>query len=94
VVETYKLALLEHPDDATAVRAFVWNAHAERLRREHGLDLNQPAAAPRRRLNRQGQVHLLLTAAPLARLEQVYKLVFENVLGETVSTAPVVVAGG
>ena len=94
VVETYKLALLEHPDDATAVRAFVWNAHAERLRREHGLDLTQPAAAPRRRLNRQGQVHLLLTAAPLARLEQVYKLVFENVLGETVSTAPVVVAGG
>ena len=93
VVETYKLALLEHPDDATAVRAFVWNAHAERLRREHGLDLTRDAGRPRGRLNRQGQVHLLLAAAPLARLERVYKLVFENVLGETVSTAPVVVAG-
>jgi hypothetical protein len=94
VVETYKLALLEHPDDGTAVRAFVWNAHAERLRREHGLDLTREGAAPRGRLNQQGQVHLLLTAAPLARLERVYKLVFENVLGETVSTAPVVEAGG
>jgi hypothetical protein len=103
VVETYKLALLERPDDDTAVRAFVWNAHAERLRREHGLDLDLgptqgscglgPAAVPRGKLNRQGQVHLLLAAAPLARLERVYKLVFENVLGETVSTAPVVVAG-
>ena len=103
VVETYKLALLEHPEGGTAVRAFVWNAHAERLRREHGLDLDLgptqgscglgPAAVPRGKLNRQGQVHLLLTAAPLARLERVYKLVFENVLGETVSTAPVVVAG-
>ena len=94
VVETYKLALLEHPDDDTAVRAFVWNAHAERLRREHGLDLTQDGCRLGRRLNRQGQVHLLLAAAPLARLERVYKLVFENVLGETVSTAPVVEAGG
>jgi hypothetical protein len=94
VVETYKLALLEHPEDAAAVRAFVWSAHAERLRREHGLDLTQEGAQPRGKLNRQGQVHLLLAAAPLARLEQVYKLVFENVLGETVSTAPVVEAGG
>jgi hypothetical protein len=72
----------------------VWGAHAERLRREHGLDLTRDGGQPGRRLNRQGQVHLLLAAAPLARLERVYKLVFENVLGETVSTAPVVVAGG
>jgi hypothetical protein len=40
-------------------------------------------------LNKQGQVHLLLTAAPLVKIEQVYKVVFENVLGETVSTSPV-----
>ena len=94
VVETYKLARLEHPEGDAALRAFVWNAHAERLRREHGLDLTHEGARPAGRLNRQGQVHLLLAAAPLARLERVYKLVFENVLGETVSTAPVVEAGG
>jgi hypothetical protein len=81
VVETCKLAL-------------VWNAHAERLRREHGLDLTRDGGPAARRLNRQGQVHLLLAAAPLARLERVYKIVFENALGETVSTAPVVEAGG
>ncbi len=94
VVETDKLARLEHTDGDTALRAFVWNAHAERLRREHGLDLTREGARPAGRLNRQGQVHLLLAAAPLPRLERVYKLVFENVLGETVSTAPVVEAGG
>ena len=35
---------------------------------------------------------LLLAAAPLAKIEKVYKLVFENILGEKVSTAPVAVA--
>jgi hypothetical protein len=88
-VETYKLALLENPRDDLALRNFFWNAHAERLRQEHGLDLmnaNGPAGG---NLNNQGRVHLILTAAPLARIEQVYKLVFEKVLGEKVSTAPV-----
>jgi hypothetical protein len=35
-----------------------------------------------------------LTTVPLARLEQVYKLVFEKILNEKVSTAPVVQVGG
>jgi hypothetical protein len=37
----------------------------------------------------QGQVHLLLTANPLVKIDQIYKLVFENILGEKVSTNPV-----
>jgi hypothetical protein len=41
-------------------------------------------------LAKQAQVHVLLTASPLAKIEQVYKLVFENILGEKVSTNPVV----
>ena len=32
----------------------------------------------------------LLAAAPLVKVEQVYKLIFENILGERVSTSPVV----
>jgi hypothetical protein len=91
-VETYKLAQLEHPRDDAAVKAFFWQAHADRLRREHGLDL-AAGAGPRRALARQGQVHLILAAAPLVKIEQVYKLVFEKVLGEKVSTAPVVQGG-
>jgi hypothetical protein len=86
-VETYKLGLLENPDDLTGLRAFVWKAHAERLRREHRLDLN--GGGGRRNLANPGRVHLIMAAAPLARLDQVYRLVFEKVLGETVSTAPV-----
>jgi hypothetical protein len=86
-VETYKLALLENPDDPTGLRAFFWKAHAERLRREHGFDLTRGGG--RRKLANPGRVHLILAAAPLGRLDQVYRLVFEKVLGETVSTAPV-----
>jgi hypothetical protein len=86
-LETYKLALLENRDDATGLKAFFWKAHAERLRREHGLDLTRGNG--RRNLANPGRVHLVLAAAPLAQLEQVYRLVFEKVLGETVSTAPV-----
>jgi hypothetical protein len=40
-------------------------------------------------LNNQGQVHLLLAVAPLPRLEQVYRVVFERILNERISTDPV-----
>ena len=42
-----------------------------------------------RRLGRAGQVHALLATYPLARLDAVYPIVFEQVLGEKVSTLPV-----
>ena len=42
-------------------------------------------------LSRQGQVHLLLSAAPLPRVGQVYRVVFERLLGERISTSPVAV---
>jgi hypothetical protein len=89
-----KLALLENPKDDLRLRTFFWNAHAQRLSKEHGLDLTGANGQISRNLNAQGRVHLILTAAPLARIEQVYKLVFEKVLGEKVSTAPVVQIGG
>jgi hypothetical protein len=87
-VEAWKLARLEADDDPVRLRGFFHEAHAHRLRAEHGLDLSAPG--PRQKLKAQGQVHLLLAAAPLARLQQVYPLVFERILGEKVSTAPVV----
>ncbi len=42
------------------------------------------------RLGTQGQVHLLLAYAPLPKIQQLYTIVFENVLNEKVSTLPVV----
>jgi hypothetical protein len=89
-----KLALLDNPKDDLQLRTFFWNAHAQRLLQEHGLDLTGAGGRSSRDLNTQGRVHLILTAAPLAPIDRVYKLVFEKVLGEKVSTAPVVQVGG
>ena len=89
-----KLAILENPKDDLQLRTFFWNAHAQRLRQEHGLDLTGANCRVSGNLNTQGRVHLILAAAPLAPLDRVYKLVFEKVLGEKVSTAPVVQVGG
>jgi hypothetical protein len=46
------------------------------------------------RLDNQGKVHLLLAAGPLVPLGQVYRVVFERVLNEKISTDPVAVVGG
>jgi hypothetical protein len=45
-------------------------------------------------LNDQGKVHLLLAVGPAPRLSQVYRVVFERILNERISTNPVAVAGG
>jgi hypothetical protein len=90
-VDTHKLALLDRADDASPeFQSLLWKAHSDRLRQEFGVNLNDAGSRPRRNLGKQGQVHLLLAAAPAPRLEQIYRLVFENILGEKVSTAPVV----
>jgi hypothetical protein len=94
VEEAYKLGLLEGKTDCVNFKEFFRQAHADRLRLEYGLDVSSPNAARKRRaLGNQGRVHLLLTAAPTAKVESVYKLVFEKILNERVSTRPVVVAG-
>ena len=89
VVEAYKMARLEGGDDPARLRAFFHGAHAQRLAQEHGLDLERGGPA-RGALTNQGKVHLLLAAAPLVKLDRAYKVVFERILGEKVSTAPVV----
>ena len=42
----------------------------------------------------QGKVHLLLVAAPLPRIQDVYQTVFEKILNERISSKPVAVSGG
>jgi hypothetical protein len=89
VMETHKLAKLESRDEI-GMKAFFRKAHAERLRREHGYDISvnaKPGSRPG--LNQQARLHRLLALHPLVRIEQLYKVVFEKILGETVSTAPV-----
>jgi hypothetical protein len=51
---------------------------------------NQIRTPAGRALATQGQVHVLLAYYPLPKLQQLYPIVFEDVLGEKVSTLPVV----
>jgi hypothetical protein len=95
VVETAKMAALESGKNDLRLRAFWRKVHGERLQQEYQVDVAKLGRSQRRlHLNNEGKVHLLLATAPLARLEQVYKLVFEKILNEKVSTAPVVQVGG
>jgi hypothetical protein len=91
VVETAKLAALDGGKSETRRRAFWRKAHSERLQKEHQVDFARTGQRKRRiNLNKAGLVHLLLATAAQPRLEQVYKLVFEKILNEKVSTVPVV----
>jgi hypothetical protein len=94
VVETAKMADLEGVKSEQRQKLFWRKAHADRLQAEYNLDLRRVARKPQRpQLNNPGRVHLLLATAPLPKLGQVYKLVFEKILKEKVSTEPVVKVG-
>jgi hypothetical protein len=89
-VETHKLALLECRQNEALLKAFFRKVHAQRLLHEHKYDIRATARrSDRPVLKGQGQVHRVLALYPLARIEQVYKYVFEKVLDEKISTAPV-----
>ncbi len=98
VVETSKLAELDGLTTDTKLRAFWRKAHSDRLAQEHQMDLKLTRRSlrggPHPQLDSRGRVHLLLATAALPKLEQVYRLVFEKILNEKVSTAPVVRIGG
>jgi len=94
VVETWKLTQLNGGDDPARIKASFRQAHADRLRLEHGLDLAKIGdKAHARKMDRPASVHLLLAVVPAPKLEQIYKVVFEKILGVKVSTRPVVEGG-
>jgi hypothetical protein len=149
VVETAKKAIAEAKGDGAKFKAIFRQAHAERLKNEHGLVVeaitydppveqdpngaltyNDPTGRPlaprlppppidgpdvtlkarelqsaalaapgnkvlldrrggRVALGNQGQVHHLMAAHCMGRIEALYGTVFENILGEKISTKPV-----
>lgn len=103
VVELLNLMQLENLKSTLQVREFTRRAQFERLIKEptwsKGKVLPAYATNPayllnsHRGLSNRGKVHLLMTAYPLSRLELVYRPVFQNILGEKVSTEPVRVTG-
>jgi hypothetical protein len=91
VVETAKLSSLDSVKSDVRRREFWRKAHGERLQQEHQVDFKRIGRGSHRMtLNNPGRVHLMLATAPLPRLELIYKLVFEKILNEKISTAPVV----
>jgi hypothetical protein len=107
--ETYNLAKLENKHKVTQLRAFFRKAHVARLQMEHSVGIpveRLPASSLSKHglrrlldhnmhlnLNERGKVHLLLAAAPLAQMDQLYQVVFEKILNERVTTNPVAMAG-
>jgi len=105
VVENRKLAAATSKGDVERYKTFFRLAHAERLRQERGLDIGSQLPGPdvpltdfaNRTFSEGGKrpgpasqgVHLLLAAYPLAKIDQVYEVVFEKILGEKISTLPV-----
>jgi hypothetical protein len=107
VNETYQLAQLERVDSAR-LPAFFRKAHLERLEHQHQVELSEDRLPPpraasakalgkllesNRHLSNEAKVHLLLSVAPLPRIEQVYRVIFEDVLNQQVTTNPVAVNG-
>ena len=101
-VETYKLAMIASGGDPIRQRLTFRRAHFDRLTGEHGVRRRMPKATPnvpveevamnelrQQMMDRQAQVHLLLTAYPLVKTDLIFRTVFEQVLGERVSTSPI-----
>ena len=103
VVETMNMLHLENIKAPGPAREFMRRAHQDRLRKEHALGRHVAIPSPTMNLgslvdrlhgmSNQGKIHYLLTAHPAPRLEQIYRVVFENILKEKISTGPVKVAG-
>jgi hypothetical protein len=73
------------------------DAHAQRPTRRTALNtwsrgefvkLGMPRGG-----DRQARVHLLLANYPLAKTDDIYRIVFEQILGQKVSTLPVIEVG-
>jgi hypothetical protein len=107
--ETFQLAQLEKvaPDQLPAffrkahherfLRHRFVNLAQDRLPAPDTLGPDQLALLLRQNghlgLNNSDKIHLLLTVAPLPRIEHVYRAVFEQILNERISTDPVAVVG-
>ena len=86
-IETYKMAAL---NPRAGLKEFMGKAHARRLWDNYKYDIRPGARWHHRpELDKQGLVHRLLALGPLPRVGEVYEYVFEKILREKISLAPV-----
>jgi len=105
-VDLRKMAAAEASGSVMKYRAAIRKGHLERLASDSRLTLPPdtlppitPGAPPvptnnqirtSRGLGNQGQVHALLAYYPLPKIQQLYTIVFEDILKEQVTTLPVI----
>jgi hypothetical protein len=105
VIETYKMAQLESHGDARLLKQAFRLAHAEQLPpgwtrlkwkqmayfapTDEAFNKVLDKSPVARQLDQQGQAHLLLAYYPLVKLDQAYKVIYEKLLNEKISTRPV-----
>ena len=105
VVETRKAAIMESQGTDAEYKAYWRQAHAERLTKEHGANQNfhrktrhtvmqtsMPTPIDQFSFvghNPNARVHQLLAHYPLISIGKAYKVVFEKILRERISTIPV-----
>jgi hypothetical protein len=108
VIETCNMAKLKRQDGGSLFATFLGRAHRERLQAEVGMAvtsqinwlsdrsaegtimwLQQP---PLRDLSQLRQMHAILVRDPLIPIERLYRFVFEDMLGERISTEPVAIS--
>jgi hypothetical protein len=107
VVETYNMAKLKRQDTNNLLAPFFGKAHRERLQAEVGMAVTSQInwysdrsaegtimwlrEPPLRDLSQTRKIHAILVRDPLIPLERLYRFVFEELLGERISTEPVAV---
>ncbi|MDH3717754.1 MAG: hypothetical protein OES79_06485 [Planctomycetota bacterium] len=83
---------IEGPDVSfTPEEEAAFNARQDVARKAAGAQLIADRRGRRWALNNQGRVHMLMAAHSMKKIETVYGTIFENILGERVSTQPVIV---
>jgi hypothetical protein len=89
---TFASDLIKETLDSAKFRDQIIRAHAERYHAEQGIGrrgyVPVPAAMPRH-TSQQAQAHWLLARRPLARLDSISPVVWEQILGERLSGLPV-----
>jgi hypothetical protein len=92
--QTFRMAHVEQLPSSPAAAGVNWSRlpfvppSAESL---SALLQREPLA---RSLDKQGRVHLLLAVYPLVKLDQAYKVIYRDIVGEEISTNPVVDGSG
>jgi len=84
---------IDGPDvSLTPSQAIAFNAQQDVARKVKGANIVVDRSGRRWVLNNPARVHTLLAAHSMKKIETIYGSIFENILGEKISTKPIVIS--